>query len=125
MSMHRKKPKMDSVRLRVRLRVVVDDEIAFGPGRADLLEEIADLGSIVDAARNLGMSYMRAWKLVQDTNQWFNEPLVVTERGGRRGGGAVLTDTGARVLALYRSMENQALGATRSDWTVLRRMLNQ
>jgi len=121
--MPRKKRTSESASLRVRLRVAVDGGIALGPGRADLLEQIADTGSIVEAARNLEMSYMRAWTLVRDTNGWFREPLVVAERGGRRGGGAVLTETGRRVLGLYRAMEREALDATRSDWLALRRLL--
>lgn len=121
--MARKKRRSDSTRLRVRLSVSTEGGTALGPGRIDLLAQIAETGSIVEAARHLEMSYMRAWSLIRDTNAAFREPLVVAERGGRKGGGAVLTETGRKVLALYRAMEGEALRAMRSDWATLRRLL--
>ncbi|MFO0690578.1 MAG: LysR family transcriptional regulator [Myxococcota bacterium] len=118
-----KKRRPESAHLRVRLRVATPGGIALGPGRVDLLEQIAETGSIVEAARHLEMSYMRAWTLIRDTNAAFREPLIVAERGGRKGGGAALTETGRKVLELYRAMEGDALHAMRSDWSTLRRLL--
>jgi molybdate transport system regulatory protein len=85
-----------------RLRVVLDGRVMIGPGKADLLEAIRDTGSIAAAGRSMGMSYKRAWTLVETMNQAFRDPVVVTSRGGR--GGAALTETGERVLAGYRRM---------------------
>jgi molybdate transport system regulatory protein len=84
---------------------------AMGPGRAELLERIAASGSISAAARGMKMSYRRAWQLVESMNKSFAEPLVVTETGGQRGGGARVTKFGAGVLTRYRRMELKASAA--------------
>ncbi len=88
---------------------------AIGPGKAELLESIAAIGSISAAARAMGMSYRRAWQLVEAVNQSFAEPLVLTETGGTRGGGAKLTRFGAEVLRRYRAMEAKASRAIDSE----------
>ncbi len=80
----------------------------FGPGKAALLQAIAEHGSISAAARALGMSYARAWSLTEQMNGCFGRRLVETFAGGSRRGGARLTDTGNRVLDLYRSITEQA-----------------
>ena len=77
----------------------------LGPGKADLLEGIAATGSIAAAGRGMGMSYKRAWMLVEEMNNAFRLPLVTSSRGGTRGGGAQLTDTGREVLDTYRQLE--------------------
>jgi len=98
----------DTVTPRVRLRLQQADHIFIGPGRADVLQGIAETGSIAEAGRRLGMSYQRAWSLVQAMNADFAEPLVDKQRGGQAGGGAALTDTGQRVLQAYREAEAAA-----------------
>ena len=80
-------------------------EIAIGPGKAELLAAIAATGSISESARRLGMSYRRAWLLVDTMNRCFREPVVASAAGGAGGGGARMTPFGARVLAAYRDME--------------------
>jgi len=112
-------------RLRPRLRVTRADEILLGPGKADLLDAVRRRGSLRAAARELGMSYMRAWSLVRTMNGAFREPLVAASRGGAGHGGATLTLTGARVLALYRAMESASLAATAADWRRLSRLLKR
>ncbi len=97
--------------LGLRLRVVLEPDIAIGPGKADLLEGIGETGSIAAAGRRMGMSYKRAWLLVETMNHCFREPLVRTSRGGSAKGGAVLTLAGAEVLALYRRMEERSAHA--------------
>ena len=109
--------------LQTRLRVRIGNDIAFGPGKADLLSALAETGSLVGAARKMGMSYMRAWTLLQTMNRCFRAPLVITQRGGREGGKAELTKEGARVLALYRRMEEQGLRAMRLSWSQLAKYL--
>lgn len=106
-----------------RIRVTCGGEIALGPGKVALLQGIHASGSITGAARGLGMSYMRAWKLVQTMNACFSEPLVATQRGGKAHGSAALTGTGERALALYRGMEEASREAMAASWQELRALL--
>jgi molybdate transport system regulatory protein len=107
-----------------RLRIVSGRDVAFGPGKAELLGLIAKSGSISKAAKRMGMSYMRAWSLIQTMNQCFKEPLVLAVHGGQGGGGgAELTETGRQVLTLYRRMERASLSAAAGPWKQLRRLL--
>jgi molybdate transport system regulatory protein len=88
-----------------RLRIVLAQGVAFGPGKADLLEAIDQHASLTAAARALGMSYRRAWLMAEELNRIFDEPLIITVRGGRGGGGrAELSSLGAEVLGRYRSI---------------------
>jgi molybdate transport system regulatory protein len=104
-----------------RIRVRLGREIALGPGKVELLELVRDSGSITQAARRMGMSYMRAWTLVQTMNRCFKEPLVAAARGGRKGGGgAHLTRTGREVLNSYHKMQARSLTAMRPEWRKLR-----
>lgn len=84
-----------------RIRVKRGDDIAVGPGKIELLKAIRDAGSISAGARKMGMSYRRAWLLVETMNSCFVSPLVATATGGRSGGGAQLTDQGRKVLEDY------------------------
>jgi molybdate transport system regulatory protein len=97
--------------VRPRFRVYRGEDIALGPGKADLLEGIDRSGSITAAAQALEMSYLRAWKLVQTMNACFRTPLVECERGGSARGGARLTERGRAVLDAYREMERLAARA--------------
>jgi molybdate transport system regulatory protein len=106
-----------------RLRVSKGEDIAIGPGKVDLLEAIASTGSITAAAKQLGMSYRRAWMLVDTMNRCFTDPVVEAEAGGRRGGGTRLTPTGARVLRLYRRIEAKAHKAGATDLATLTELL--
>ena len=94
-----------------RLRIRTGDEIAVGPGKIELLEMIAETGSITAAAKRLGMSYRRAWLLVDTMNRCFKGRVVETEAGGNRGGGTQLTALGARVVRSYRRIEDRAAKA--------------
>ena len=105
------------------LRVTFTDDFYIGPGRADLLEGIAATGSISAAGRAMGMSYRRAWLLVDSLNQTFKKPLVTTERGGGRGGGAVLTPLGKQVTKHYRGVENASARAAATHINALQRAL--
>jgi molybdate transport system regulatory protein len=91
--------------LRLRIRILRDGEILFGPGKADLLDAIRRHGNLRAAAEELEMSYMRSWKLVQLMNRAFREPLVHSERGGAERGHAALTPAGKTVLEAYREMD--------------------
>jgi molybdate transport system regulatory protein len=109
--------------LHPRFRIVCGKEIAFGPGKADLLELIAETGSIGKAASRMKMSYMRAWMLVQTMNRCFNEPLILATHGGEGGGGAKLTETGRQILALYRQLETRSAKATQATWNKMQPLL--
>jgi molybdate transport system regulatory protein len=97
------------------LRVLSSKNPAMGPGKARLIALIAESGSISAAARKMGMSYRRAWQLVEALNKSFNEPVVLTAVGGRRGGGAVVTDFGRRLVGAYHDMEAKASSAIAAD----------
>ncbi len=90
-----------------RVRVKRGEDIAVGPGKIELLSAIRDTGSISAAARQMGMSYRRAWLLVETMNSCFASPLVATATGGRSGGGAQLTAYGAQVLEDYAVLMNE------------------
>lgn len=107
----------------IRLRLIFGKGAMLGPGKAELLERIRDTGSISAAGRQMGMSYKRAWMLVETMNSIFRDPVVDSTRGGPKGGGARLTETGQSVLAHYRSLETTAAGAGRAQITALRQML--
>ena len=102
-----------------RLRVILGPGVALGPGKADLLEAIAATGSISAAGRKLKMSYRRAWLLVEELNGSFQSALVAADKGGAHGGGARLTELGARVLRHFRSMERKTQKAIAADLTAL------
>ena len=102
------------------LRVVLSETAYIGPGRADLLEGIARTGSIAAAGKAMGMSYKRAWSLVQALNEGFGRPLVETARGGSTQGGAQLTPLGAEALARYRAMQKATEAAIADDLAALR-----
>jgi molybdate transport system regulatory protein len=118
-----KKEKSKAV-IRPRLRIVAGQNIAFGPGKADLLAALEKSGSITKAAAGLGMSYMRAWTLIRTMNRCFSAPLVEAVRGGTKGGGgARLTDTGRRILGLYRQMDDKCLKTIQPEWRKLQKLL--
>ena len=112
-----------SLHARFRLRINKGEEIAIGPGKVALLQAIVSAGSITAAAKDLGMSYRRAWLLVDDMNRCFRKPVVDSAKGGKEGGGTVVTPTGLEVIALYRGIEAQAQKAAAKDLTKLTRLL--
>lgn len=103
------------------LRVVLSETAYIGPGRADLMELIETTGSISAAGKAMGMSYKRAWGLVQALNQGFGRALVESSRGGAGQGGAHLTEAGRLVLARYRAMQQHSREAIAADVALLRR----
>lgn len=93
-------------RLKIKLQLYCGDEIAMGPGKADLLEAIDREGSISAAGRALGMSYRRTWLLVDTMNRCWDLPLVETAMGGKQGGGARVSELGHSILRQYRILQN-------------------
>jgi molybdate transport system regulatory protein len=110
---------------RIRIRLYFDNGSMFGPGKADLLALIEETGSIAAAGRALQMSYKRAWGLVEAMNAMFRTPVVESSRGGAKHGGATLTDTGRRVLALYRNLETNTRSATKVEIRNLEDLLGE
>jgi molybdate transport system regulatory protein len=100
-------------KVRLTVRVVFGADRALGPGKIRLLEAIGKSGSISRAGRALGMSYRRAWLLVDDVNRCFRAPVVTTQPGGARGGGAALTPFGAELIEKYRAIEARATTAAK------------
>lgn len=105
------------------LRLATGTGIAIGPGKADLLAAVAANGSIAAAARSMGMSYKKAWYLLDTMNRCFREPVVTTEKGGRGQGGARLTPLGQRALDLYRAIAARATAAAAGDIDALAALL--
>ena len=107
------------------LRILGRESPAMGPGRAELIARIDRSGSISAAARAMGMSYRRAWQLVDAINESFREPVVLTAVGGKRGGGAVVTAFGKQLVERYRSMERKASAAIATDLKQFSRQLRK
>jgi molybdate transport system regulatory protein len=112
-------------RLYPKIRILIGAVVAIGPGKADLLEAIGRTGSISAAGREMGMSYRRAWMLVDVLNASFAKPLVETATGGNRGGGARLSVYGAEVLRRYRAMEAIAEQAVAAELKQFARLLRK
>ena len=100
---------------RTTIRIDLDNGVRLGPGKAQLLELIAEHGSIRAAGASIGMSYRRAWLLGDEINRMFKEPAIFTRHGGKSGGGAGLTEFGQELLSRYRRMEKASRDAMRAD----------
>jgi molybdate transport system regulatory protein len=114
---------MSGTRLSIRIDLASGDRI--GPGKIALLEAIRSTGSISAAARSLGMSYRRAWLLVEEVNHMLRAPAVAAEIGGHRGGGAVVTEVGERIVDLYRAIEAQARSAAGGEFRAIGKLVRQ
>ena len=111
----------DSVSIKIRLHN--QDTVALGPGKADLLDAIVQHGSISAAGRAMGMSYKRAWDLVNTMNLSFSKPLVGTQKGGSHGGGAEVTEFGQSILTAYRELEKKAYQSIAEDLEKITQLL--
>lgn len=98
--------------LKLNIHIEFDDESCLEPDKAALLERIAKGGSISAAGRSMNLSCTRAWNLMAEINRSFDQSLVTAEIGGRRGGGAVLTEHGEELVRHYRAIEREARLAT-------------
>jgi molybdate transport system regulatory protein len=94
------------------LRVDLSRRCAVGPGKIHLLEQVHKSGSITQAGRDLGLSYRRAWRLINDLNNSFRFPVIEATTGGTGGGGTRLTPFGRKLVRLYQTIEAEALAAT-------------
>jgi molybdate transport system regulatory protein len=89
----------------IRFRIDFAEHASLGPGKIRLLEAIRDSGSLSKAARELGMSYRRAWLLVESLKNMFREPVTVASTGGKDGGGMLITEFGDALVKSYRQLE--------------------
>ena len=110
-------------KLKPQIRILFRKAIAMGPGKADLLRAIGETGSISAAARQMEMSYRRAWLLVDTMNQCFRAPVVETLTGGQKGGGAQITELGQEVLNRYLQMEAKASASVQKDLAEFTRLM--
>lgn len=107
------------VEIRLRHWVYIDDKKFLGPGRIELLEYIQETGSISKAAKNMGLSYKKAWTLVDEMNTYGKTPYVVTQKGGTKGGGTVVTETGKQVMAAYKTLNDHLLKVVKAEKALL------
>src|SRR5215510_9048272 len=114
---------MTGTRLSIRIDLASGDRI--GPGKIALLEAIRTTGSISAAARQLGMSYRRAWLLVEEVNESLRDPAVAAATGGKQGGGAVVTAVGEQVIAHYRAIERIAHASASAEFRAVDRLLRK
>jgi len=117
--------KIPKALLRAQLRIILGEEIAFGPGKADVLEAIRETGSISAAGKKMGMSYRRTWLLVDTMNRCFQQPLVDTAKGGAHGGGTQLTELGLQVLQQYRELQQEVALITEKHFSALKPLLRK
>ena len=108
-----------------RIRILIGSAVAIGPGKAALLEAIGMTGSISAAAREMGMSYRRAWSLVNRMNADFTGPLVEKVAGGKGGGGARLSTLGRDVLSRYQVIEKKAVKSVKEDMAAFALVLRE
>jgi len=110
---------------RLSIRIDLDSGGRIGPGKIALLEAIRSTGSISAGARHIGMSYRRAWLLVEEINRTLRKPAVEAETGGKQGGGAIVTRTGERIIKLYRGIEEQAQAAAGDQSRAISKLIRQ
>ena len=97
------------------VRLLLGNTVALGPGKIELINAIGKAGSISGAAKMLGMSYRRAWNLVDSINQDFSTPVIIASSGGKGGGGAVVSDIGLEISKRYQRIEAKALASVNDD----------
>ena len=107
-------------KIRIRCWVEVDGIKFFGPGRADLLKHIAESGSITKAAKAMGMSYKKAWAMVDEMNALARKPLVVAQKGGQHGGGTELTETGNQVISAFNKLNHKIETIVKKETALLK-----
>ena len=114
----RKKPK--GKHLKFRCWIDIDGERFFGPGRAELLQHIFETGSISKAAKAMGMSYKKAWAMVDGLNEHGRKPYVISHKGGQQGGGAEVTATGREMLKAYQKLNNKLSSIVEKNMDILK-----
>jgi molybdate transport system regulatory protein len=111
---------MKNKEIRLRCWIDIDGEKFFGPGPAQLLELIEKEGSIAKAAKQMGMSYKKAWDLITDLNTRGKAPYVISRKGGEKGGGAEVTEAGKKVLLKYKALEARLQSVVEEEKAILK-----
>lgn len=101
--------------IQLKIRIANGKTTAIGPGKAELLALIDKHGSISAAAKQMRMSYRRAWELVDVMNKCFTEPVVHSSAGGAHGGGAQLTEFGITILKAYNDLVEKSQLAVQQE----------
>jgi molybdate transport system regulatory protein len=104
-----------NIEIRLRHWIFINDIKFFGPGRYELLEHIEQTGSISKAANAMGLSYKKAWAMVDAMNTYGKSPYVITQKGGSNGGGTILTETGKNVLVAYQNLNDKLLAVINAE----------
>ncbi|CAG4999028.1 hypothetical protein DYBT9275_02135 [Dyadobacter sp. CECT 9275] len=112
-------PMNRNVEIRMRHWVYVDGVKFFGPGRLELLVRIAETGSMAKAAKDMGMSYKKAWAMVDEMNALGQNPYVVARKGGQKGGGTELTETGRKVIEAYKELNRKLMKVVEAESELL------
>jgi molybdate transport system regulatory protein len=107
------------------IRVDFAPGVRIGPGKIALLEAIRSTGSITAAARSIGMSYRRAWLLVDEINRALQKPAVATKQGGSEGGGTTLTPVGEQVIGLYHKIESRVGAKAGREFRAIRKLVRE
>lgn len=107
-----------------RPRLHLGESIAIGPGKIDLLRHVAEGRSISAAARAMGMTYKRAWLLIDSLNRGFGKPVVEAVSGGKGGGGAHLTPLGASLVTRYMALEAKLNVTSQAELDALRELVD-
>ena len=105
--------------IRVRCWIDVDGSKFFGPGRLELLELIEESGSISNAAKSMGMSYKKAWAMVEELNSLGSKPYVITHKGGQKGGGTEITPTAKKLMIAYSRLTKKLNAVARKEVNIL------
>jgi molybdate transport system regulatory protein len=118
-------PPEPMLHMRLSIRVDLANGSRIGPGKIALLEAIRDAGSISAGARKIGMSYRRAWLLVEEINGALQDPAVAAAPGGRKGGGAALTPVGVQIIEIYRSIEAGAHSSAKNEFRAAEKLVRK
>jgi molybdate transport system regulatory protein len=109
----------------LRPHVAIGEAITFGPGKIELLRKVGEGNSISAAARALGLSYKRAWALIDTLNRGFGSPVVETSAGGKGGGGARLTPLGEQLVARYLALEAKVNSSVEAEIAALDELVDR
>lgn len=107
------------IELRLSHWVFVDDVKFFGPGRLQLLKLIQETGSISKAAKDMGMSYKKAWRMVDEMNTFGGSPYVITSKGGLQGGGTEIAERGKQMMEAYRRLDEKLRAVIEQETEIL------
>ena len=114
---------LNNKNISLKLKIQLGKYSFFGPGKIFLLETIIETGSISSAAKKIGMSYRKAWKLIDDLNKLSNKRLVITNTGGKGAGGTKITEEGKSLIKLYRRIEKKAFLGMKNEKKEIERII--